>query len=298
MLTQSKLLILVLSGVLAFLIGPDKDALAVIEDVAVLEMKLVVRTDSPEYSLGDEVVIFGTIANDILTPGQPVVLFVHDPLGAIVRSDLVIPYSNGSFWYEMPTGGELMRYSGGYKIVANYAEQYRAETTFDFSGSDAGEDGNCIVFGCIYELHVGNKTFEINYRISGSIQNMTLNVEANTLEIEALVISKTYPLQILLPRELIDATEPDVDGSLRDGNFTVLINGLNQEHVIEREPLDLPDDRDLTIEMLQDGENRVEIVGTRVIPEFVSPAMTILATTVAGLILWTRGKVRKKDYAR
>jgi hypothetical protein len=125
-LTQSKLLILILSGALAFLIGPDKDALAVIEDVAVLEMKLVVSTDSPEYSLGDEVVIFGTIANDILTPGQPVVLFVHDPLGAIVRSDLVLPYSNGSFWYEMPTGGELMRYSGGYKIsqiMQNSTEQ-------------------------------------------------------------------------------------------------------------------------------------------------------------------------------
>jgi hypothetical protein len=125
---------------------------------------------------------------------------------------------------------------------------------------------------------------------------MTLNVEANTLEIEALVISKTYPLQILLPRELIDATEPDVDGSLRDGNFTVLINGLNQEHVIEREPLDLPDDRDLTIEMLQDGENRVEIVGTRVIPEFVSPAMIILAGIVTGLVVWIRNAVGKASY--
>ena len=240
MLTQSKLLILVLSGVLALSAGLDNFVFASMGTVAVLEMKLVVRTDSSEYSQGDEVIISGTIAEDILTPGQQVVLLVHNPLGAIIRSDLVLPYSNGSFWYEMPTGGVLMRHSGEYTVVATYAGQYRAETTFDFTGTfDGGEEG-CVVFGCVYELQIANRTFEMSYRVYGIIQNI-VDVEAKTLAIDVLVTREDSPLYILLPRELIDATELEVDGSFRDGNFTVLVNGVDPEQVIEREPLHLPD---------------------------------------------------------
>src|SRR5688572_2122381 len=108
--------------------GIGSFASASLDEVTVL--KLTVNTDRDVYYPGDKAIVSGFVAPDILTAGQQVVLFIHDPFDAIVRSDLVLPYSNGTFWYEMPIGGQLMNSLGHYKVVAYYMGKYQSETKF------------------------------------------------------------------------------------------------------------------------------------------------------------------------
>jgi hypothetical protein len=292
MYLQIKLLALLLFGMLLLLSGISNFAFAILDEVTVL--KLTVNTDRDIYYPGDKAIVSGFVAPDILTAGQQVVLFIHDPHGAIVRSDLVLPYSNGTFWYEMPIGGQLGKSVGHYRVVANYMGKYQSETEFQLTSGEGG-DYRCILRTCIFELHFNNNsTYQISYRMSGVIQNITVDVVSKSLLVDTLVYARSSSLRISLPSNLINAAELDQNGVQKLYNFTVLVNGDNAEQVEEiehgQDPVYPNDYREIYISELQQGQNRVQIIGTWVAPEFGSLVIVVAAAAsiVSVMILLSR----------
>lgn len=259
--------------------------------------RIVVRTDRTEYYPGEKAIIFGNVSSDILTEGQSVVLLIYNPLGALARSDLIYPAPNGTFSYELPLGGRLMMHVGDYTVVTTYLGAYQSGTKYSLSSG--GGDYLC-QWTCVYELHFNNNTYYIEYRIEGIIENITVDVETKSLTIDAVVYPRYSGLEVNLPKSLIDATALDDAGQSRNANFTVLANGIKATSNEIAPSLQNPDRnydyRVLLIEDLMQGENRIEIIGTWVSPEFGIVALLIVAATFAIWLIFSRSTDRKVEF--
>lgn len=250
---------------------------------------VTVEVDKTTYFLGENVIISGKVASDILRADEPVVLQVFSPVEELANVE-VFPASNGNFSYVLHLDQALMDIPSGYDIIATYAGAQGGETFYFMpEGMVQYECG----FGgvCQHVLNLNNTRYEVDYKLNGIIQNIIVDAEANSLIIDALVYSKASFLDLSLNPELIRATEMDQTGQERNVNFTVLVNGKNAEKVRnspESEIIQLGQDRRLFVSKLEEGQNRVEIIGTRVLPEF-SSGLAVMAVTVAGVLIWLKG---------
>ncbi len=262
--------------------------------------KISVQTDMSVYIPGDMASIFGNVSKDVLREGEEVVIQVFDPTDTLARMDIANVTSDGYFEYEYIIGGPLMPIPGEYKVVATYRGIYQAETSFQHDPGDV--DYSCGVFGpCTYDLMIGNITYTIYYRINGYIENVTADVDKKTLIIEGVVLDRSSGVLFYLQRNLIEAKQFDEGGGSMDGRFIVLVEGkeVEYEELVDYAP-NIPDPgsyRYLGIKGLVKGSNQIEIVGTWLAPEFGALAIVTLAGTVAGLIVWARSTVRRKDFA-
>lgn len=154
--------------------------------------------------------------------------------------------------------------------------------------------------GCTYELVVGDQTYVLKYGIAAyhqksdpdtktvQVNSITLNPDSKTLvvDLNATSYGKFY---INLPRSLIQAS----DGT-SDAAYTVLVNGQEaNDDVIELTNVSEavgPDERRLSI-AFDSGTKKIEIIGTHVAPEFITPAA--LAAAVTGIIIMHRFRMRK-----
>ena len=138
-----------------------------------------------------------------------------------------------------------------------------------------------------YSISVDEQTFVIYYGFKGSLEvdvsdlevdkpvitEMTLNKEEKSLEMTFSESEYAGPAWVRLPNELITA---------EGGNFQVFINKVEK-------PFELTyyaDEISVGFFMPM-GTEEVEIIGTRVIPEF-STIILVLGITMASLILATR----------
>ena len=120
--------------------------------------------------------------------------------------------------------------------------------------------------------------FEINYAvISGEISEIRVNSEAQSIIVTISSDSKGG-LGILLPREVIDAKLGD-----NDSDFFVLADGIEIDY---KEKID-SESRLLSI-VYPAGTEKIEIIGTFVIPEFASFAMLILLFSISGMVFASR----------
>ena len=85
-----------------------------------------------------------------------------------------------------------------------------------------------------------------------------------------------------LPREFIGAEKQDG----KDDTFIILIDGIQVEY---REAIVHSESRIITIDFEQ-GDSRIEIIGTYVIPEFGTIAMMILIIGIMITVLATKNK--------
>jgi virginiamycin B lyase len=127
-----------------------------------------------------------------------------------------------------------------------------------------------------YSLSIDGKEYSVTY--SGSINNITANIEKTALEID----TPTDCLVIELPGELIDSTR---DG--QDVPFTVLVDG--QVSNATNEEIDSTGNRVLEISLpTTNSVKKVEIVGTSIAPEFGSIAMVAISMALIGVALLSK----------
>ncbi len=86
-------------------------------------------------------------------------------------------------------------------------------------------------------------------------------------------------MMITLPRNVIDAKQTDGN----DAKFIVLVDGK----ITDYEESKFDDHRIITIDMYSNA-NEVQIVGSRVVPEFNTIVMIILALSITVIILSKR----------
>ncbi|MGQ0376715.1 MAG: PEFG-CTERM sorting domain-containing protein [Nitrososphaerota archaeon] len=268
---------------------------------------IVIWTDSPIYDTGSTIHVFGhsNIASEI-----PVTLRIINPLGSIVSVEQVTPDENGDFIADFKVGGNLWKKEGAYIIAAytgpNADKIYRVQVkVLDYVGSD---------MWARYEIEGGN------------VADIIADSTTSTLTIMLSDTETDGTLKLYLSRDIIDAKEPSkqFEGlagagiaqqhtTNYDRDFMVLVDGNSFSKVdanfAEKEFKNvLPagmyaekttfNTRIVTIPFSA-GTEKIEIIGTFVVPEFGSYAVIILAIAIMSIVLVVKGpKLRLVEFAK
>jgi plastocyanin len=112
------------------------------EEAGEQQQPLTVTTDRESYSIGDTIVIAGTVAER--EPGSRVSITVIDPQNEIVWRESVIVTANNTYQLEIEAGERqysispyAIDTSGTYIVTASYRAA-RADTTFEFTSEEGG----------------------------------------------------------------------------------------------------------------------------------------------------------------
>jgi hypothetical protein len=130
-----------------------------------------------------------------------------------------------------------------------------------------------------YKLTTYGKTFDITYKLDGSVISMGIDQESTSLLIGTTNVSDTV-FEIGFSSELLSAT---------NGEFIVLVDGLETDYTI------LYNNGNPTIMVpIETDTEEVEVIGTSAIPEFPLGVMAVMGTvTCLGLVLCKTSSVFK-----
>lgn len=234
---------------------------------------MTISTDKESYDTGETIMVTGQVKDRITT--QEVTLRVIAPNGNIIAVKQLSVAEDSTFETELATGAGLWKYEGTYEIKAIYGSANRAaDTTFEYAGDDGsmtgpdrpGDDG----------FMVGG--FPIQYSITGGeVVSIAEDPDQNSL---IIMIESTDDgeLTISLPSDIIVARDNGMEGD--DTDFFVLVDDAEVDDYTEEMSGDV---RTLTIPFSA-GSERIEIIGSWVIPEFGTIAVLVLAAAIISII--------------
>ncbi len=232
---------------------------------------VTVTLDKERYEYGEIILISGSVRENI--GSDAVSILITAPNGNRAYAAQPTIGEDKTFMINATAGGREWRDEGVYTVKVTYSDRRVAETTFNFGGFDGVIDPPA---KDVYP--VDGADFSLSYSITGgSITNIYLEVESKALVIE-IETTDDGELTITLPRELIDNK---VVGTDDDDDFIVLLD-LGEEAVGVSETK-TSTDRTLTIPF-DNGVERIDIIGSFIIPEFGAIAMLILAAAVVAII--------------
>ena len=158
--------------------------------------------------------------------------------------------------------------AGTYEVDAQFGSKDRsANTTFQFTGSQATPSGNTI--------KVDGTDFSVSYSITnGKVLGIKADIQSKSL-IVSIQTTGDGQLTITLPRALIDSKMNDQT----DEQFVVVNDGQETDFTETKTATD----RTLTIPFT-DGTEQIEIIGTFIVPEFGPIAALVLAIAVISII--------------
>ena len=129
----------------------------------------------------------------------------------------------------------------------------------------------------------GGQLYDVNYEITGaSVSNMSIDTQATSLVI-SLQTTGNGTMTITLPRTLIDAK-----AGTSDDQFFVLEDGADTSF----QETKTNTDRTLSISF-PDGTEKIEIIGTQVVPEFGTLSYVVLLISILSIIAFS-AKTRLK----
>jgi len=260
-------------------------------DLALLsKIPISVWTDSSVYQHGSEILVEGKVAN--IKSGIPITLMVTSPLGNIITIDQIMADGNGNYKTRLNTMSNLWKYDGTYTIRVQYgAQETNNKVMVDLIGGIVGSQpgtGSC----GITELNLGSGNC-IPYTISGatiigafiSSEDTSIIIRLDTVgdaRVDMTIIegdpmvktTKGGVLTLEIPRSVLDAKM-----GLSDDELIVLIDGEQTNF----EEIKTATDRFLRIGF-PEGAEKVEVIGTFVVPEFGTIAAMILAVAIISII--------------
>ena len=229
---------------------------------------ITVTTDKTSYNDGDKLTISGTTQDYI--SGTPVSVIVRNPIGNVVQIAQVDLGSDRTYSATITVGGSsLWQAAGTYEVDVQFGSKDRsAKTTFEFTGSNVGNQGNTI--------KVDGTDLSVTYSITnGKVLGIKADVPSKSL-IVSIQTTGDGQLTIDLPRALIDAKKSD---NQTDDQFFVLNDGAEAQFT----ETTTTTDRTLTIPFT-DGTEQIEIIGTWIVPEFGTIAALVLAIAIISII--------------
>ena len=248
--------------------------IAFAEEEALGAQKISLMTDNTAYQEGDVITITGTIEKVI--PGMPVSLQVFFEKNLMQVSQVNVS-QDGKFSDTITAAGPQWQNEGTVTIKANYGGDTSTELNIEFFKNTAGE------YVSNYEVKIEDAgTFDVEYTMKGGVvSGMKLN-EKN-LSLEILISTNTDGnLEINLPRNSIDA----INNNGQDVDFIVLMYEENSDLPIQTDYKLIENDgefRAINIP-IKNGDTKIEIVGTHVVPEFGTIAMVVLAVAIVSII--------------
>jgi predicted secreted protein with PEFG-CTERM motif len=244
-----------------------------------------VETDDDNYYEGDTIVVSGQVHTIIGDTQITLQLFRE---GNMIEIAQIQVSKDGNYSHTIIAEGQLWKNQGGeYTIKVTYGEGNIAESTFVFTPKSAIIDTTNI-----FEVNAGSSgTFDIPYTIRGGTL-LDISIDEN---IFGLVIEIDAPdegkIILDLPRKYIDAEKQNG----KDEVFIILVEKQNSE-IVEttyEEITSHSENRTITINF-EEGDSKIQIIGTYVIPEFGTIVMIILTVGIMASILLTRNKFQIK----
>ena len=235
--------------------------------------KISLTSDNTAYQEGDVITVTGKIEK--VLPGMPVTLQIFFEKNLIQVSQVKVS-QDGEFTDTFTAAGPQWKNEGRVIIKADYGGA-STELNIEFFKNTSG------VFTSNYEVKIPEGgTFDVPYTMKGGIlTGMNLNQKNLSLVIN-IATSSDGNLNINLPREGIDS----LDNNGQDIDFIVLMYEGNSEIPIQTDVRKIEAGNEFrSIDIaVKDGDTKIEIVGTHVVPEFGTIAMIVLAVAIVSII--------------
>ena len=236
--------------------------------------KIILKSDNTSYQEGDIITITGEIEKVI--PGMPVSLQIFFEKNLMQVSQVNVS-QDGQFTDTFTAAGPQWQNEGIVVIRANYGGETSTELEVTFFKNTLGQ------YASNYEVKIPNGgTFDVEYTMKGGvIRSMNVNQENLSLEIN-IATETDGNLNINLPRENIDSRTNDG----KDTEFIILMYEENSIIPIQTNYRIIEDSsefRSINIPV-KNGDSKIEIIGTYVIPEFGAIATMVLAVAIVSII--------------
>jgi hypothetical protein len=241
--------------------------------------EISITTNKSEYDVNETIVVSGIVEG--VKPGDKPLLRVFFPSGELYRIDPVDIDTDGRYTYELRIGGPMATV-GTYELVMNYGQKEAHASILVTTGT---------VMTCEnYFFHpnesskrpltVGNNTYRISHLTIGAALT-GLTIDADRKSLVANISSTSDGCMIIeLPKDIIEAENRDftVNVDRQQGMFREIEDNRN-------------DTRTLHIDF-ENGADNIEIIGTRVIPEFPLPLVAVTAAVIGAIIFRQLGRIR------
>ncbi|HEX5457758.1 MAG TPA: hypothetical protein VFX64_05160 [Candidatus Nitrosotalea sp.] len=230
------------------------------------DAQITVKIDKDRYNRGDIMIVSGQVKS--VVTNIPLTLQILDPDNNLVHIEQILVAADGRFSMPIKVEGALWRLPGEYTLVAQYGFKHvSAIVHFQFDQASTPIAG---VFN-VKDLSSG-QNFDLNYTITGGqVKSMTIDPQDISLVVQ-IDSTNSGMLYLQVPRLLLDSKKP----GNADEPFLVFVNDDEVTSFHEGTSdygfryLDIP---------IVNGDSKIEIIGTVVIPEFgnVSSLMLVLA---------------------
>ena len=257
---------LTVSSAYAQLSCPDcelDDPRIIAQQLLLEDIPVSIWTDKLAYDHNDTIVISGRVAN--VVSGVPVTITVTNSLYSIITIDQINVDDMGNFRTSLSTAGNLWKYDGTYFIKANYGSAEKKSKVLvelvngiDGNASTGQPDNKC------GESELSVKGNCVPYSISGGIvTGVTVNTNDNSLIV--MISANEDGTITLTPSKKV-----------LDGAFMVLVDGEEWDDAEIN-------GNEITVMFLA-GAEKIEIIGTHVVPEFGAITALILAVAIISII--------------
>jgi len=221
-----------------------------------MDIPISIWTDRTTYDHNDKITVHGKVAN---ISGNPVILTVASPLNSVVTIAQIDVGNDGSFETTLNTEGGLWKHDGTYTIKVNYGANQNNKALVELTGETSASSDNC----SSSELYLKGD-YCVPYSISsGMVTGASINNNGNSIIV-----------RISADQDGILTLTPDE--SILNGIFMVLVDGQEWD--------DVEISGNQVTVMFPAGTEKVEVVGTFVIPEFGTIAVMILAVAIISII--------------
>jgi predicted secreted protein with PEFG-CTERM motif len=233
-------------------------------------LPISVSTDKDVYDRQSIVIVTGHVQNAIT--GKTVTLEVSDQTGKIVEVDQIPVNNNGDFQDKINTSSPLWTSGGKYTIHVQYGDQQGLLSTTTQFTLPGGSEISCTPQQL--SATIGMELYCIDYNINGgTVLGTTLNTSSKTLVVN-IRADNNGTITLEVPRSVLDAKMGTSDSS-----FVVLVDGKEAQFT----ELRTSDTRNITIPF-QAGSEKIEIIGTQIVPEFGPIAALVLAIAIISII--------------
>ena len=236
--------------------------------------QIVLIADNTAYQEGDVITITGSVEKVI--PGMPISLQIFFEKNLIQVSQVRVS-QDGEFTDTFTAAGPQWHNEGNVIIRANYGGDASTELIISFFKNTSGE------YLSTFEVKIpGAGTFDVPYTMKGGVvTNMELIQNDLSLEIDILTESDGI-LDINLSRESIDS----LSNAGHDIDFIVSIYEKDSDIPTQTDYIKIKaDDSHRAISIpVKDGDEKIRIIGTHVVPEFGTIAMIVLAVAIVSII--------------
>ncbi len=226
-----------------------------------------VWTDKAVYNQPSMIQVGGHVKDP--NPNLDVTLKVVGPTGNIVKVDQIMVDDNGDFETTLNTASPLWTKSGVYTISVQFGTVGRSnEVQVEiFTGGVCRESE--------LAAKAGIETYCIPYSVIGAtVKGGTIDMDSKSLIVQ-IDSDSDGDLTLNIPRSVLDSKSGD-----NDSRFFVLVNDEEQDIYSESKT---DDTRSVTIQF-ESGVDKIEIIGTQIVPEFGAIAALVLAVAIISII--------------